>query len=290
MRELGPQLSAHREEKPKIEDFLEKMLGDPTFIKGAADAFFGLQMDEKNTAELTPDELADFTIFFLHVSKRVISAAARKRETSAKAKSEEEISITDLATLDSSKKAVFLSHLFHDVSHSVGQIARTGALTNNTAVQPFLRYESGKDYNSRELLEDELRGFIFASYYYPYPNQVRSKMHLDENDTEKDFIKSFVRSTIKAATRDNIHLIDEALPSFSLEAFRKRRVLEKEGKELAEDIIANPPQDVINSLHYIWEHKDNPRVLVDLFFMQIGPYIDALKKRKDYSQIASRTE
>lgn len=33
-------------------------------------------------------------------------------------------------------------------------------------------------------------------------------------------------------------------------------------------------------LSYIWDHRDNPRVMVDLFFREMQPLIDQIKKRK----------
>jgi hypothetical protein len=53
--------------------------------------------------------------------------------------------------------------------------------------------------------------------------------------------------------------------------------------ETAKEIENNPPTKIIEILHYIWEHRDNKRVLADLFFREVGPYIEELKKRDEYS-------
>jgi hypothetical protein len=58
-----------------------------------------------------------------------------------------------------------------------------------------------------------------------------------------------------------------------------------QAEEIAEEIRKNPPAKVVECLRYIWDNRDNHRVLVDLFFKKVGPYIESLKKRKVYDVV-----
>lgn len=286
--ELSPNISSHREEKPQIEKFLQ-VIEDPSFLEEAATAFFGIYKRMKDgdyeftTSPLSDEEYKDFKIFFLHVAKRIISANSRKYNGVIEYGRDKNIDIKNLDNLED--KNVFLNLLFHDISHCVGQIAKNGAMTNITAIQPFFRYEVGKDYNVKEILEDELRGFMFASSYYPSPTGVRSKLNLESSPTQEEFIKNYLSYTMRIALKDNNSIIDNTFEFPSSENYKKQLEAIKEAKSIADEIVKNPPEDVIKALDYIWKNRDNPRVLADLFFKEVGPYIDELKKRKVYQYI-----
>jgi hypothetical protein len=75
-------------------------------------------------------------------------------------------------------------------------------------------------------------------------------------------------------------LLEQAQESDDFEGLLR---LETEAQQIGEEIITNPPEDVLQSLAYIWEHRGNERVLVDLFFIQTNEYIVQLQKRKNYT-------
>jgi hypothetical protein len=291
MKELAPKLSLHREEKKPIEDFLEKV-ATPEFIEEAMVAFFGLYNVDENgnftpsTKLISKQEQEDFRIFFLHVVKRILSAHSRKYEGALEHSYNKREAITSLT--ESKNIPIIFSTLFHDLSHSVGQIIKNKDFQGGTVVQPFLRHPIDEDYNKKENIEDELRGFIFGSLYYPMPTAVRSKLHLTKSHTFEEFRGNFLKSTIKAALTDNNELItryhDHHPRNFSLERFEEQNNLESEAKKIADEIISSPPEDVERMLEYIWEHREESRVLIDLFFNEIKPYIDRLKARKIYQQ------
>ena len=283
--ELGPTLENHRKEKTSIETIL-KEFDNETFAKESAVAFFGLcnnKTGEIFDTLLTQEELEKFVIFIKHVGKRVTSAYSQKFDGVTLNK--KLINVTELKDVDNGTKSLFFNNLFHDLSHSVGQIARHGASTNITPVQPYLRQKPDQNFNVREHLEDELRGFMFGSLYHPSPYTNRIKIHLEQSRTYEEFKTNFIEKTIRAAIDDNESAFNATYDFGNMERmefFDKRDAFEEEQKRLQEEIVANPPEDVLRNLEYIWAHRDNPRVLVDLFFKEIDPYIENLKKRKAY--------
>ena len=287
MKEIAPKVSVHREEKEVIEKFL-KSVSSPIFVKETAVSFFGLYTKNKDGAWaecpeiISEEEVQLFRIFFLHVMKRVISAHSHKYDGAIEHGIEDTSKILDLSNLSEEKKSSLFNTLLHDLSHSVGQIAKNDR-DGLSAVQPFLRYPVGSEYNKKEILEDELRAFIFGSFYHPNPLGVRSKMHLETSFTFDDYRRNFLRKSMNGALRDNENLIEIIHPPNAIVSFEKIESLTKEAQNIGNEIIAKPPLDVEIALRYIWDHRDNPRVLVDLFFKEVGPYIEKLQERREYS-------
>lgn len=111
-------------------------------------------------------------------------------------------------------------------------------------------------------------------------------MHLSEAHTFEEFRSNFLKTTIKAALASNNELISGhySPKDFSLESNKEQKNLENEARKIGNEIIASPSEDVERMLEYIWEHREEPRVLIDLFFNETRPYIDRLKIRKIYQQ------
>jgi hypothetical protein len=284
----------YKEIRPSVEKILESF-DDPLFLLQVADNFFCLStIDEngsqKKTEALSEEELQLFKIFCKHVGKRVIISGVDNVGKSLHiTKKGVPQQVEDFDTKDIVDNHLFFSTLFHDLSHSVGQIAKHGNETRVTPVQPFLRERLEFPYNKREHLEDELRGFIFGSFYYPSPFANRSKLHLQKSNDYESFKQNFLSATLRASLDSNREAITEARETSlrkdqyeSVNWFDKQQELEEEAEKIAKDIIKNPPEDVIRNLEYLWEHRDNPRVLVDLFFKEIVMYLEKLKHRGDY--------
>lgn len=281
--ELRPNLDRHRVEKPIIENVLDA-LNDPIFARQAASAFFGMYNGEKHgyTGELiTDDEVRKFAVFVKHVGKRVMSAHFQKFGGSDLA--EKIIPPKKLQELSESDTFQLFGVLFHDLSHSVGWIAQNKNQTNKSPVQPHLTTTNNLNYTPS--IEDELRGFIFGSLYYPYPSGNRSKLHILEANTYEEFEYNYLDHTLNAALRDSNNAYEEERHEDigTSEGWDRFYNFKKEGERIKEEIMKNPPKDVIKNLKYIWEHRDEDRVLVNLFFKEIGPYIESLEKRKDYA-------
>lgn len=69
----------------------------------------------------------------------------------------------------------------------------------------------------------------------------------------------------------------KATPGSFDKAHKEWRVFLKELVKTSNDIESHPDEQLVEMLRYIFENKDNPRVLVDLFFKELGPYIKTLK-------------
>jgi hypothetical protein len=276
----------YRESRPSIEQALD-IFDNEEFLMQAAVNFFGLAKysQEGGFAThhnlITGDELEAFKIFCKHVGKRIINKYG-DNDGGGIQLYKKDIDIKDLPKMSESEKYIFFNNLFHDISHSVGQVALHGNDTSITPVQPYLR--NPPSINNEVNIEDELRGFIFGSLYYPSPFANRSHIHLEASDTYEKFKTAFIEKTIRAALDDNNATINNTL-SWKVgndEDEEKLFKLKKDAEKLGKEIIQNPPEDVLHVLEYIWKHKENPRVLVDLFFIQTGDYIKKLQKRRDY--------
>lgn len=282
----------YKESRESIEKTLT-VFDDKEFLQEAAIAFFGLANyspeEGMSTHEnlLTDEELEQFKIFCKHVSKRVINAHSLKNDgviemqggvTNVEGKRGHETK--NLHTMNSNLQVQLFNMVFHDLSHSVGKIMREGEKTSSDPVQPYLR-NLAVPYNNKEAIEDELRGFIYGSLYYPSPLYNRTFLHLAQAATFEEFKENFIQKTIGAALSDNRSALYDIFQT-KPDEYKTLRALENQAEEIGNEIIKNPPHDVIDSLTYVWEHKDNKRVLVDLFFKQIGEYLAKLQKRKDY--------
>jgi hypothetical protein len=276
----------YRESRQSIEGLLE-LFDDKEFLTEAALNFFGLARysEEKGyeTLEkvLTDDELEKFKVFCKHVCKRIINAHSEKNNGAIKVYEKLNPNIRDLSDMHTSDRYQLFNMMFHDLSHSVGKITRGDRKTSSDPVQPFLRSKDG-EINNREIIEDELRGFIYGSLFYPSPLRGnRPLLHLSASQDFEEFKTNFISKTIKAALSDNYRsLLEQAQESDDFEGLLR---LETEAQQIGEEIITNPPEDVLQSLAYIWEHRGNERVLVDLFFIQTNEYIVQLQKRKNYT-------
>jgi hypothetical protein len=261
----------------EINDFINKQVwGAPGGVVLQAEAFFGtvdLKKMEIPTGLLTEEELADFKIFATRAIKRVLNALANKNPRG----------------WESDK--ISLRFLFHDVSHVAGAIAcgrHKEAGTANSVVPPFFSTELGEDYSKRELLEDELYGVFWSTLHRNNIPHQPVLSTLSKSQTEEEFISRYVRDVMDAALSVNKTHIQANLTLTRPELTGKEREEElsrllEVAKVYAEQIQAHPPQKIVDMLHYVWEHKDNPRVLADLFFQEVGPYIEQIKKYSEYS-------
>jgi hypothetical protein len=298
MQEQGPDANTKEEWRGShyrerglldIKKFLEESLGTEAQQQFEAEAFFGTILATPNdqttntspwgteyrktpTGLLTKEEVADFTLFARRAIKRILNAFQHKYKDPTW-----------------TKDSINARSLFHDVSHAAGMIA-SGKYKqqDNSIVLPFLHTPLGEDFSNREFMEDELYGILWNVIQIDKkPGQYVLKT-LRESSTESEFIKAYVEGVMSAAVGANRNHIYRRLAAVRKdlspeELEQETTALRSKAIETAKEIENNPPTKIIEILHYIWEHRDNKRVLADLFFREVGPYIEELKKRDEYS-------
>lgn len=261
-------------EGESIRNMLDGKLSTPEQVRRAASEFLATQPEL-----LSEEEFAQFKAFADHGIKRILNAESQKRR-GIKLR----LFLTKLGVpLDN---YVTFPVLYHDLSHVAGAVIQ-GKYAQNSVVPPVLRYKEGEDVNRRELFEDELYGVLWDKTNYMGTGQMENfTLHaLKQASNIDSFILLYIDGVMKMSFNENedgvtrqvelsteIHLIDEKINKKLAEA-----------NTIVAKIKNNPPQEIIRLLTYIWEHRNNPRVLADLFFQEVGPHITELQKRKPYS-------
>jgi hypothetical protein len=278
-------------ERKNIEKSLELEFGSKEKRKKIFQDFFGLSIysgkyfgvgdfSDRNEleVEITEAEIDDFVIFCKFTVKRILNAQSQK----------EGGVYTELKKLVDLKDFIELPDIFyllyHDVSHAVGTII-TGRnkINNNSIVPPFFEFKPGMSINDKEVIEDELYGALFAELEISHKDNSATKENVILNtlrmsSTFDDFKSIYIQRVMKATQYEN----EKEARRFRLrgKSFGMTDAeFKSEQEKIIEEIKSNPPQKLIEILQRVWDHRDNPRVLVDLFFKEVGPYIEELKKR-----------
>lgn len=264
-----------RNEREAVDAIIAAQFENREKLSENAQAFFALEDPECNMP-LTDQEITRFGIFASHAIKKIIRGQSRKYDGKFE---NSHVQIPDLSGNDPYLIAVLL----HDVSHSAGLVL-SGKVhgTADSLVPMFFRYEIEDDFNKRELMEEELWAYIFyrAGSGEAFEN-VTLRM-LASASSFDDFLSSFVGRCMKNIERDNHALMYKG--DLTYEEYSSRYDAQKDGVELIQSIINDPPHAFIDTMRQIWEKKDSPRVLADLFSEKAGPYISALQQRKIYSR------
>ncbi len=175
------------------------------------------------------------------------------------------------------------SMIWHDTSHVAGVIIRGEKDQYNSKIPPFLKDDGTVKHNNRTVMEDEL----YSNLLRDYPNTL--PLAKSSNSFE-EFVSNYLKEVMRATYSLNSKLISE----ITIEDDEIAR-LRSEAESIVLDTEQNPPAKVTELLRYIWEHREDPRVLVNLFFeprFGIPQFIDGLKKRKpyDYSKRSDKKE
>ncbi|MBP6888676.1 MAG: hypothetical protein KBC21_03145 [Candidatus Pacebacteria bacterium] len=71
---------------------------------------------------------------------------------------------------------------------------------------------------------------------------------------------------------------DKALPGSLEKAHLEWRQFSRDLLRVSNDIESHPDKKLVELLRYVFENKNSPRVLVDLFFKELGPHIETLRR------------
>lgn len=261
-------------EGESIRNILDGKLNTPEQVRRAASEFLATPPEL-----LSEEELAQFKAFADHGIKRILNAESQKRG-GAKFR----LFLTKIGVpIDN---YITFPVLYHDLSHVAGAVIQ-GKYAQNSIVPPVLRYKEGEDTNKQELFEDELYGILWDNTDYSGRGKrgnFTTALLKEAPDIDR-FILLYIEGVLAMSFHENedgitrqvelsteTHLIDEEIQKKLAEA-----------NTIVAKIKKNPPQEIIRLLTYVWEHRDNPRVLADLFFQEVGPHIAELQKRKPYS-------
>lgn len=281
-----------------IEDVLAREFRNTESVKELANEFLSVP-----DGALTSEELEQFRVFAIHGLKRNLNAQSQKYQ-GLPTKSRWSRKELDLWKISN-------GYDLHDLSHVVGSIIEGRHKTDNpTLVSPFLQRKDQSDFNIEETFIDELYGSMWGVVPHLFKKNTNMALyHLAHAETKAEFIKEYIEDTTMRSYYTNEEIIEQKV-SKEKERLSFRKIgkvlrqavsLEKPGvtsyshlkearskaKRIIENIRENPPEKAVELLTYIWEHRENPRVLADLFFREVGPYTENLQKRKVYQPTIS---
>lgn len=233
---------------------------------------------------LTEEEVEQFRVFFIHNTKRILNAYSHK-ENGIQLK-------LILSALTGNTEKTF-PYLFHDLAHTVGMIAsKQYKEQENSTVPSFLKKVPGYDYNDNVSFEEELYTGLLSETQHTIQvgnivkvvNMPTAIAALQKANTFEEYKQNYIEDLTERTLGENELVIKDSLRS-EKKRYREeaQRQQETYGYDIAKKVESAPPEELIRLLTYVWDHRDNPRVLADLFFKEVGPYITELQKRKGYS-------
>jgi hypothetical protein len=261
---IEPEINRYRKERENIENALLKL-----DLGSLCSQLFGV-----SHSSLTETQKDQLEIFAFHVGKRLLNAFSQKEGGISKR-------LLGIKYKLISPESVF-QYLVHDMSHAAGIIIQGKTEENdNSIVPPFLKYKNSFEFNRKELLEDECYGDLWG-----YDPDEMLDLAKDSPSLEV-FIKEYVQGCLQESLESNKTQVKAFVKNQNISYRSNRKKLIQElgtgAEAIIAEIAANPPQEIVRLLTYIWEHRENPRVLADLFFQEVGPYLSELQKRKAYS-------
>lgn len=281
-----------RDTKKIIEDFLESIVFDEEMFMQVSIAFFGLHGYDKDgfiiyTPELlTQEEKASFALFFTHVGKRILDAYFNKYNNhfATSIGNNDIVTVEDLPSLTPKKTRLLLDILLHDMSHSFGTFVNSDTPFPKTTKSPFLLTKKGGEINNTEIMVNEFFGFIFSTPYFAqgasYGNRI--KAHFEKALSYEVFKHNFFERLKGVILSDNSRLIHEKGQEDFTYFIGKGYDEMKSATTIADEAIEIMKNKYDYILTYLWDNRENPRVLIDLFFQEVGPYIARLRERKAY--------
>lgn len=273
---VEPEKNRYKEkDHERVEKLLEKEFNDKQKLEQYAKNFFHIDVED-----LSEEELQKFKIFAVHAIKRILNADSQKYDGL-----DFRLLATDLGAGLTSGFA--FPAITHDLAHAAGMILSDRyKKEGNSIVPPFFKIKKGFETNNQKLFEDELYAGIWSVVYKQHAEINVLLEAARSTHTFEEFIAKYTQNNLAPTLNHN----KDALYSVA----RKNKVSwgkdtwmfitskHKEARDLAAVIQKNPPADLIKILSYVWENRENPRVLADLFFKEVGPYIEGLQKRKVY--------
>ncbi len=282
-----PQLFSEREtlrdEQEVVEAIIAAQFENKEKLRENALQFFALETKEGEEI-LSENELREFGVFATHATKRIVRAESRKYD--GKFGNSHLGAIANLSP--HAEDPYLIGPLLHDIAHAAGLVLNgTVTETQDSLVPIFFRHEIKEDFNEREIMEEELWAYIFFKVGTggTYGNFTRHI--LAETSSFEEFSSAFIMRCMTNIRRDNSSLFYQG--ELSEEEHRNRYTAPEEGEKIIESILQHPPELFLKTLHIIWENRNNPRVLAELFSHNVGPYIQKLKQRKTYQEKPKET-
>lgn len=246
------------------------------------------------TNDLTKTEREKFFIYFKHVARRICAAHIEQHKDGA---------IPDLVDFLNNKIAKVLAH---DVSHSV-EFAKFPRNTDNSLLQDFLKKKINvnKETPDKQLFketEEELFAALFQlsngltkplsleilessfddrisqelkTAFYGIVTNVRDVIHetlYKDMSVFNNYVYKYIIITLFLRDFNQAYNDTKGKPSKS--------VLDYLNKKLnAYEAIAsgNISPELVDILYYIWDHREDERVLVNLFFMLTESFFKKLE-------------
>ena len=237
----------------------------------------------KNDMKISEQERSDFIILYTHLLKRVFlslksnspSLHPELQDYRAQLEDKELEKDHDQFTFKNFDELRIVSH---DIAHSVGNIIN-GRFESERKLYPiFTEYERGSRLPNKTMMEDELYSSLF-SFGSSYNTHIA--LSIDSQEYSSNF-EEYVDSYVGRVMTLTIGSIAADLESEYDQDPNLMHNIRLQAEAIEEEIRKNPPAKVVECLRYIWDHRDNPRVLVDLFFQEVGSYIEKLKEREKY--------
>lgn len=237
------------------------------------------------TADLTQDESEKFFVYFKHVARRICASHIERHKGDK---------IPDLVEFLNDKITKVLAH---DVSHSV-EFTSLHRVSDNSTLQTFLRSQTNLNVDKSKVedsvvfneAEEELFGALFqrsnnfvkpvsleildvefdirtrvSLQNYPFCSEIghniKEVIEMDMSDFN-NYVYKFIVVELYIRDFDQAYNDKIKTPIDERLEYLNRKLNTYKG--IASGEIS---PELIDVLYYIWSHKENERVLVDLFFM-----------------------
>ncbi len=174
------------------------------------------------------------------------------------------------------------SGMIHDLSHAISRYIRNP--WNQIDWQKFtptiFYYEDRWFIEYREPIDEELFAFLWHKIFPKRHTMAKQVVwsSRDISDFYRKYLWEFLENTpvYPLYNRNSSEYIDQLSRADRLSLIERNTVT-------MNDLIVNPDPKLLELLQYIFDNQDNPRVMVDLFFREMDPLIEKLKKREPYT-------
>lgn len=282
---LSPELARDGEVRRFVSDQIQEVLNENR-IPSLIERVFGF-----DTALLTEKEKERFVLFARHVLKRQIFSFISSGNFSKKVQQKTE-------------KLVGEDLIFHDIAHSV--VAIEDEQRSNSVVPYFVGRTAEELVNNVRALSDEARallwfnllgtkstfislcdrdlgerffeqGFLYHEESVRFDREWTNARNMFRSIPLDDFeavLEVYIRVVYANLRRLNDEYIDIVAHNES-----ERDMLSSQYDQIIQDAIKHPHPLLVQNARYIFDHKDDPKVLYSLFEITCGTYIDRLEKR-----------
>lgn len=300
---MNPQDASKTENNPgfyrrnfdKISGNLDTNFDNPEFVKKHAMSFFGLS--KKDLSLMTDEEVDTFKRVTKFLAKRVINAQAQKAN-------KDDVRLERLLEEDIDE---YNRLLFHDISHSIGWFVFNNQdnVGEKKYVPLFFQTPPEAEMNNAKILEQEMFATIWQAIRpgtLPLSLAILRKGGMNElvesakegfpkKDADRmvDLIKRSLPESSQEYVHDYLYFLYSALglaenkfaihvtadrlfaadQQVSRDAFITRN--HDQYDAIVRNMIEAPNPQLVEMLTFIYDNKDNPRVLVDLFLKYCEP-------------------